>query len=142
MKDKRQDRLLPNTMRNLDDLAALLDREIDITSLPIIKPLTPSQSDKLVRVCFRNILDEIHKTRLLFLQKHSNINEIRDASKRVLERETRRNKKVINPKTITIPRSIEVFDKRLALLEGLFQEVLTLYERQTGKAYIPGGSVK
>ncbi len=142
MKSKQANIMLPNTVRNLDDLAELLDCTIDEKCLPTGRPLTPAQVDKLVKTCLQAMLNEIHKTRLLFLQKHNNIHDIRQYSIELLKRETKRSKKVINPKTITVPRSIEIFDKRRQFIEDLFQEVLGLYEKQFRKTWIEPGSVK
>lgn len=142
MRTNKADRVLIKSTRNLDELTRLLDEGLDPDCLPKYRPLRPSQVDKLVTKSFQSILCQLHLLRLELLQKHSNINDIRLYSKELLDKQSRRSKKVIDPRSVTVPRSIAVFDKRLEFIEDLFSEVLQLYERQTGKPWIPDGSVK
>lgn len=142
MTSKAVSQSLIRTMRNLDALTELLDGDLLAAPMPTSRPLKPSQVDKLVRTAFNHILSTLHTLRLELLQKHSNINEIRDYNKLIHERQNRRSKKVIDPKTITVQRSIAVFDKRLEFIQDLFSEVLQAYEKQMGQKWIEPGSVK
>jgi flagellar motility protein MotE (MotC chaperone) len=147
MKKSKKSNLLINSMRSADELFALLDapiiRQEDGTPLlPKWKPYTPAQIEKTTQKAFTIILDQLNFLRLDLLQKHSNINELRAASIALLKKEEGRRKDVINPKTITILRSIALLDKRVQFIEALFSEVLQAYQRQTGKDYNPGGTIK
>lgn len=142
MTTKKAPSILIRTTSNLDELTQLLDGDLDLTCLPKSRPLTPSQVDKLVKKAFNRVLSELHILRLELLQKHSNINALREYSKSIQQRQNSKSKKIIDPRSITVPRSIAVFDKRLQFIEDYFTETLQLYERQTGKAWIPDGELK
>jgi len=88
------------------------------------------------------VLSGLHSLQLELVQKENQINGLREYSKAKLADKKRLNKKVIDPKTITIDRSIELFDKRLQFVRSLFSEILVMYEMQTGKKWVDKGSAK
>lgn len=140
-------KMLKKSTATFDDLMELLDGPIISDAegkamLPKWRPMKPSQSDKLMKQAFMAILTNLHLLRIQHLQKHSNINELRAASIAIVKTEKERKPGVINPKTLTLERSIKIIEKRLEFIENLFREVLQLYERQTGKGWIPEGEKK
>lgn len=112
----------------LNDLRALLDGPIGNAPLPKNKPLTPSQMDKLVKRAFNNILSHHKLLRLEITQRSPQVERWRKSAAQAQLDLAISNPKVIDPALIVYTRRALVMDKRLEVLDTLWDLVLQAYE--------------